>query len=151
MTPEVQLCDCPGLVFPALDRPKALHILCGLFPLAQVREPFSAVRYLAERVPIERVYGLTLPKDSKRWSPMLLCETLACKRGYMLAKSGRPDAHRAGREILIDALDGRVVISWPPPGSQALVEQHIKALAAAAAPQPPVARPHHDDDEVCID
>jgi len=63
LTPEVQLCDCPGLVFPALDRPKALQILCGLFPLAQVRESFSAVRYMAERVPVEKAYGLALPED----------------------------------------------------------------------------------------
>jgi hypothetical protein len=138
LTPEVQLCDCPGLVFPALDRPKALQILCGLFPLAQVREPYSAVRYLAERVPLERVYGLRLPDDAKCWSPYNICEALAVKRGYLLAKSGRPDAHRAGREILIDALDGRVVISWPPPGSQERVEQHFREQEASK-PAPPAA------------
>lgn len=34
------------------------------------------------------------------WSPLVLCEALAEKRGYHLARTGRPDAHRAGREML---------------------------------------------------
>eukprot|EP01133_Synstelium_polycarpum_P015303 gene15303-18123_t len=85
LTKDIQLCDCPGLVFPALDRPKQLQILCGLFPIAQVREPFSAIRYLAERVPVE--------------------VALAMKRGYLLAKSGKPDVHRAGLELLKDCVD----------------------------------------------
>ncbi|GAM18735.1 hypothetical protein SAMD00019534_019100 [Acytostelium subglobosum LB1] len=117
LSPGIQLCDCPGLVFPALDRPKPLQILCGLFPIAQVREPFSAVRYLAERVPVERVYKLQHPdKVDAPWSPMALCEAFALKRGYLLAKTGRADVHRAGLEILRDCVDGNVVISWPPPG-----------------------------------
>jgi ribosome biogenesis GTPase A len=58
LTPTVRLCDSPGLVFPALDMPKSLQVLCGLFPIAQTREPYSAVGFLAERVPTERVYGL---------------------------------------------------------------------------------------------
>ncbi|EFA86018.1 guanine nucleotide binding protein 1 [Heterostelium album PN500] len=137
LTSEIRLCDCPGLVFPALDRPKSLQILCGLFPIAQVREPFSAIRYLAERVAVEKVYGLTNPDDDHRndttststynkeakekptpqpWTPLTICEAFALKRGYLIAKSGRADIHRAGLEILRDCVDGNVVISWPPPG-----------------------------------
>eukprot|EP01113_Clastostelium_recurvatum_P042624 TRINITY_DN6919_c0_g1_i5.p1 TRINITY_DN6919_c0_g1~~TRINITY_DN6919_c0_g1_i5.p1 ORF type:complete len:768 (-),score=205.58 TRINITY_DN6919_c0_g1_i5:23-2326(-) len=111
---NVVLVDCPGLVFPALDRPKAMQVLCGLFPIAQVREPFSAIRYLAERVPIERVYGVR-PEDGTQWTPFSLCEAVALKKGFLLAKSGRPDAHRAGLQILKDCVDGNIVISWPPP------------------------------------
>ena len=115
LTKEIILCDCPGLVFPAMDRPKALQILCGLFPIAQVREPFSAIRYLAERVAIEKVYGLQYPDlDDKQWTPFYLCEAFALKRGYFVRK-GRPDVHRAGLEILRDCVDGVIPISWPPP------------------------------------
>eukprot|EP01132_Coremiostelium_polycephalum_P005408 gene5408-6745_t len=115
LTKNIQLCDCPGLVFPALDRPKPLQILCGLFPIAQVREPYSAIRYLSERVPLEKVYGLTNPYEGEPWSPLSICEAFALKRGYLIAKSGRPDPHRAGLEILRDCVDGNIVISWPPP------------------------------------
>ncbi|EGC38867.1 hypothetical protein DICPUDRAFT_148454 [Dictyostelium purpureum] len=115
---NIQLLDCPGLVFPALDRPKQLQILCGLFPIAQVREPFSAIQYLAERVPVEKIYRLKNPneEDNEPWSAYSICEAFALKRGYLVAKSGRPDPHRAGLELLKDCVDGNIVISWPPPG-----------------------------------
>jgi len=114
------LCDCPGLVFPAFDRPKPLQILCGLYPIAQVREPFSAIRFLAERIPLEKVYNLDMPPsrdhgEAEEWSPYLICEALALRRGYFNSRSGRPDVHRAGLEILKDCVDGNLVLSWPPP------------------------------------
>jgi ribosome biogenesis GTPase A len=115
LTKQIVLCDCPGLVFPALDRPKALQILCGLFPIAQVREPFSAIRYLAERVAVEKIYGIQLPdQDEPYWTPYSICEAYAIKRGYYV-KRGRPDVHRAGLELLRDCVDGVISISWPPP------------------------------------
>lgn len=55
---NIVLCDSPGIVFPAVDVPKQLQILCGIFPIAQVREPYSAIEYLAERVHIENIYKL---------------------------------------------------------------------------------------------
>jgi ribosome biogenesis GTPase A len=58
LSPFVHLCDCPGIVFPAVDMPRPLQVLCGIFPLAQTRDPYSAVKFLAERVPIERIFRL---------------------------------------------------------------------------------------------
>jgi hypothetical protein len=52
------LCDSPGLVFPRVDIGLAEQIIGGLVPLPIVREPFSAVRWLAE----QRVEACT------RWS-----------------------------------------------------------------------------------
>ena len=42
------LCDSPGLVFPRVDIGLAEQIVGGLVPLPVVREPYSAVRWLAE-------------------------------------------------------------------------------------------------------
>ena len=42
------LCDSPGLVFPRVDVSLAEQIIGGLVPLPVVREPYSAVRWLAE-------------------------------------------------------------------------------------------------------
>ena len=42
------LCDSPGLVFPRIDIGLAEQIIGGLVPLPVVREPYSAVRWLAE-------------------------------------------------------------------------------------------------------
>jgi ribosome biogenesis GTPase A len=116
LTTRFKLCDCPGLVFPAVDICKELQVISGVFPISQVREVFSAIRYLAERVPIERIYNLSPPSNGSPWSPYLLLEAYAIKRGYREAKTGQPDVHRAGGEILRDCLNGHIVISWPPPG-----------------------------------
>ncbi|KNC48527.1 DNA polymerase eta [Thecamonas trahens ATCC 50062] len=64
LTHNIQLSDCPGLIFPKVDMSKPLQVLCGLYPTSQVVEPFSAIRYLAERVPVEVVYELQLPVES---------------------------------------------------------------------------------------
>lgn len=47
LTPNVQLCDCPGLVFPS-KIPKVLQVLMGSFPIAQLREPYAAIKYLGK-------------------------------------------------------------------------------------------------------
>lgn len=44
---NVKLCDCPGLVFPS-KVPKTLQILMGSFPIAQLREPFTTVKFLSK-------------------------------------------------------------------------------------------------------
>ena len=106
-----------------------MQVLCGLFPIAQVREPFSAIRYLAERLPLEKIYGLTLPDpDEPQWSAHSICEAYAIKRGYFLKRSGRPDVHRAGLEILNDCCDGKLSISWPPPDFEKLIQYSKKQI-----------------------
>jgi hypothetical protein len=42
------LCDSPGLVFPSL-LPKPLQILSGMYPIAQVQEPYSTIQYLVSK------------------------------------------------------------------------------------------------------
>ena len=37
------------------------QILTGLYPISQTREPYSAIRYLAERIPLEEIYCLIPP------------------------------------------------------------------------------------------
>ena len=49
VTSSVKLCDCPGLVFPSLI-PKPLQVLMGSYPIAQTREPYSVILFLAERI-----------------------------------------------------------------------------------------------------
>ena len=37
--------------------------MAGVYPVAQVQEPYSVVKYLAERVPIEVILNLSPPLD----------------------------------------------------------------------------------------
>lgn len=151
----VSLLDCPGLVFPHATVPPpepraedpaaaarldhelkdeiAMQQLLGVIPIAQVREPYTAVRYLTERVALEKMYGLNLPHDEEGWSPLLLCEQLAVKRGLHIARTGRPDSHSAGREILYDAQDGIIPLAWTPPAIPASASASGSSIGIGAS------------------
>jgi tetratricopeptide (TPR) repeat protein len=78
--------------------------------------------------------GSALASAERRyvWSPLTLCEALAEKRGYLIAKTGRLDSHAAGREILYDTQDGNVPLAWLPPLSDS-----TPTPGAATATAPP--------------
>ena len=121
LTPNVKLCDSPGLVFPSLV-PKPLQILAGIYPIAQVREPYTAVMYLAERLPLPQLLKLKHPElepgldaDSLKWSADDVCYAWAEKCGYLTARAARPDVYRAANSILRLALEGRLCLCMRPP------------------------------------
>ncbi|KAK7466005.1 hypothetical protein BaRGS_00037442 [Batillaria attramentaria] len=115
LTPTVRLSDCPGLVFPSYVD-KSL----------QVREPYSAVGYLAQRVDLPSLLRLSHPagaeQSAKRdrgqeiqWSALDICEGWAIKHGFFTAKASRPDIYRAANQILRMAVEGRVRLCLAPP------------------------------------
>ncbi|KAJ1888508.1 hypothetical protein LPJ81_006305, partial [Coemansia sp. IMI 209127] len=122
VTPTLRLCDCPGLVFPCVvSRP--LQVLAGLYNIAQVQEPYTSVLYLAERVPLEKVLALKPPEEDVspyqpeyKWSAWAICEAFAIDRGFYTSKAARPDVYRAALHMLRWELDGRILLSFKPPG-----------------------------------
>ncbi|KAF4131190.1 50S ribosome-binding GTPase [Phytophthora infestans] len=122
ISPEICICDCPGLVFPFAGVPKYLQELSGLYPYSQIREPYSAVRFLAEHVILEKVLDLK-PRtqhfdgieEELEWTPWTLCEAYAEKRGYRTDRRGRPDHQRAGSELVRDTVDGIMPLFFLPP------------------------------------
>lgn len=128
LTHNVRLVDCPGLVFPA-RAPKELQILAGMFPISQVSEPYSVVKYLADRVALAKMLGINEASDRAKlreekcidngmdepWTAWTICEAWALKRGFRTAKAARLDVYRAANSILRLALDGRIVLSTVPP------------------------------------
>lgn len=127
LSDSVRLCDCPGLVFPGLV-PRELQILAGMFPISQVREPYGAVKYLAERVPLVDLLSLEMEVPRLEefteengylrtgWTAWKICEAWAMKRGFRTAKAARLDVFRAANSILRLALDGRIVLATVPRG-----------------------------------
>ncbi len=115
LTENVRLCDCPGLVFPS-STPRKLQVLMGSFPIAQLREPYAAIRFLAERIDIQKLLVLTHPDKEEEWSAMDVCDAFALKRGFFTAKAARPDTYRAANSILRMALDGKITLSLRPKG-----------------------------------
>lgn len=101
LTPSIRLCDCPGLIFPSLI-PKPLQILSGLYPIAQVREPYTPVMYLAERINLVSLLRLKPDPDDPDgpWTAWSICEVWALQRGFFTPRVARPDVYRAANNIL---------------------------------------------------
>lgn len=115
VTQNVKLCDCPGLVFPS-KVPKVLQVLMGCFPIAQLREPFTTVKFLAENLNLQKMLRLHHPENDNEWSAMDICEAWAKKRGFITAKAARLDTYRAANNLLRFALDGKICLCLKPPG-----------------------------------
>ena len=146
----VRLADCPGLIFPKVNVDFGMQLLCGNTPIAQAREPFSTIRFLAEagvHPPLPEAYSLSLASVAEHsvsipgagWSPYALCEALAVKRSF-LTRGGRPDVFRAANRILRDALAGKNIrLAFLPPGQPAIPwptsegVAPVRAIAAAVA------------------
>ncbi|NWS64583.1 GNL1 protein, partial [Chunga burmeisteri] len=127
LTPSVRLCDCPGLVFPS-RAPPALQVLAGVYPISQLQEPYSAVGYLASRLPLPPLLQLRPPSATAGWTAWDLCEAWAEKRGYKTAKAARNDVYRAANSILRLAAEGRLRLCLRPPGYTAQKGEPRKPL-----------------------
>ncbi|XP_044529659.1 guanine nucleotide-binding protein-like 1 [Gracilinanus agilis] len=135
LTPTVRLCDCPGLIFPSL-LPRQLQVLAGIYPIAQIQEPYTSVGYLASRIPVQALLRLRHPEaeDSGHeppWCAWDICEAWAEKRGYKTAKAARNDVYRAANSLLRLAADGRLSLCLRPPGyteQRASWESHPETL-----------------------
>ncbi|KAJ8354996.1 hypothetical protein SKAU_G00225630 [Synaphobranchus kaupii] len=124
LTPTVKLCDCAGLIFPSrVD--KQLQILAGIYPVAQLQEPYSSVGYLCERTPFQALLKLKHPnleegpqgeEGPEKWTAWDVCEAWAERRGYKTAKAARNDVYRAANSLLRLAIDGRLCLCLRPPG-----------------------------------
>ena len=111
---------------PRIGVSRPLQVIGQLAPTSALREPFSALRYFAERCepPLHEFYRLD---DARRqllldgetseqsddvgtgppeWTPMALCEAFAHRRGWTVGRFGRPDAYRAALALLRDGLEG---------------------------------------------
>ncbi|XP_040261613.1 guanine nucleotide-binding protein-like 1 [Bufo bufo] len=116
LTPTVRLCDCPGLIFPSLID-KQQQLLAGIYPVAQIQEPYTSVGYLSCRIPVPKLLKLNNPDgEDKGWTAWGICETWADKRGYKTAKASRSDTYRAANSLLRLAVDGRLCLCMRPPG-----------------------------------
>lgn len=114
LTKTVCLCDCPGLVFPSTV-PKQIQILMGSFPIAQVREPYTAVKFLAERIDLPKILKLQHPDNDDTWSAIDICDGWAAKRHFVTARTARLDSYRAANSLLRMALEGKICVYVYPP------------------------------------
>lgn len=118
----------------------------GSFPIAQLRDPYSAVRYLAERMDLIGLLRIQHPDGDDEWSAADICDGMvsyflnllnlftfminmfssllicfiilgwAKLKGFYTARAARPDAYRAANHLLRLALDGKICLCLRPLG-----------------------------------
>lgn len=125
LTPEVLLCDCPGLVFPNFAYGSGELVCNGVLPIDQLREHIPPVSLVCQRIPkfyLEAVYGIHIPIQSKDDggngiypTARELLNAYARARGYMTQGFGSADESRASRYILKDYVNGKLLYINPPP------------------------------------
>lgn len=125
LSPEVLLCDCPGLVFPNFAYSNGELVCNGVLPIDQLREHIPPVSLVCQRIPkfyLEAVYGIHIPMQSKDDggnglypTARELLNAYARARGYMTQGFGSADESRASRYILKDYVNGKLLYINPPP------------------------------------
>ena len=127
---RMMLCDCPGLVFPSFVNNTADLIAAGVYPIAQMRDPFPVVDLLCRRIPrqvLNARYGIQIPmptadamlasKDGSIPYPTVdeFLTTYCIARSMLTSSSGVPDFQRASRIIIKEYAAGRLLYCHAPP------------------------------------
>ncbi|KAF9486315.1 P-loop containing nucleoside triphosphate hydrolase protein [Pholiota conissans] len=138
-TSDVRLVDCPGLVMPNFV-PMEMQILSGILPISKVSAVPSSIHFVSQKLPLERITNLVHPStkiepvEDKRtwrevrksmndvvaspaWTAMDILTAYADAKGWLTAKAGRPDIHRAGNALLRAVAEGRIGWAFWPPGT----------------------------------
>lgn len=135
LSPEIMLCDCPGLVFPNFATTKADLVVNGVLPIDQQREFTGPAGLVAQRIPkhfVENVYGVkinTRPLEEGGTGIPTASEVLrayARARGFSTQGLGQPDESRAARYVLKDYVNGKLLFVHPPPTAEdePLIDPH---------------------------
>ena len=125
VSPELRLCDCPGLVLPRLASSTADMVAAGVLPIDRLTDVSAAVISVAQRVSRQQMLAtlkirLPKPKSHEVVEPSacgsahdILC-AYASNRSWVNG-SGLPDTSTAARAILKDYTGGKLVYcEWPP-------------------------------------
>jgi large subunit GTPase 1 len=124
LSPEVVLCDCPGLVFPNFATTKAELVCNGILPIDQLREFTGPAGLVARRIPqsfYEALYGVKVYKrpteEGGTGIPTSdeILRAYARARGFATTGQGQPDVSRAARYVLKDYVSGKLLYCHPPP------------------------------------
>lgn len=124
LSPQVVLCDCPGLVFANFATTKAELVCNGVLPIDQLREYTGPATTVAKRIPktfLEALYGIKInmrPLEEGGTGVPTASEFLrayARARGFATTGQGNPDESRAARHVLKDYVNGKLLWVEPPP------------------------------------
>jgi len=140
--------------------PMEMQVLAGILPISRVAAVAACVHFAGQHLPIEQIFqlkhpaldepdlpdkrtwreGITRsgpsPHKASVWTAMDVLTAFAKAKGWVTAKAGRPDIHRAGnasryrlslsfkyrltRLVLRSLAEGRVSWGYLPPGAEGL-------------------------------
>jgi hypothetical protein len=67
-----------------------IKIIAGIYPIAQLQEPYTTVGYLAQWLPIVKILKLgTLENDTMNYSALDICEGEYIRRSWIAFESTR--------------------------------------------------------------
>ena len=127
LSPNITLCDCPGLVFPSLLSSRAEMVTCGVLPIDQLKDVLSPVEIICVSVPsnvLEHKYGVVL---GGRVSAVVLLQKISLHRGFYTG-NGLPDEVKAGKMVLKDFVNGRFTFAHLPPGYERPLEAEAEEV-----------------------
>jgi large subunit GTPase 1 len=139
------LCDCPGLVFPSFVNNTADLIAAGVYPIAQMRDPWPVMNLLCRRIPREILnaqYGIQIPmpnadamlESEDGFIPPPTAEefltTYCIARSMFAAASGNPDFQLASRVIIKEYAAGNLLYCHSPPTFNDNIFQEETVLTA---------------------
>jgi len=88
---ELELCDCPGLVFPSFANSKAEMMSCGVLPIDSMRDFVNPIELLMTRIPkevLEIQYKVKLPpRESRLYTVSTFLQLYASRRGWITGRS----------------------------------------------------------------
>ena len=59
------------------------QVLAGIYPIAQIQEPYTAVGYLASRIPVQALLHLRHPEAEAPSAELSWCAWDICEGGHM--------------------------------------------------------------------
>lgn len=116
MNDEVQLCDCPGLVFPTFLNSKADLVVNGIYPIDQLRDHIPAMQTLCDRISRSQfrlAYSLDFSGQGALKAPEVLnahARLCGYSKGF-----GEVDDSKSARVMLKDMCAGKLLYCHPPP------------------------------------
>ncbi len=135
--PGLELCDCPGLVFPALVTHGAAELLCaGVVPIARMRDPTAPASLVAARTPralFDALYGTHLSSSSEPLTANEALEEVCRARDYTCGGSNALDLGRAGRLIVKAYVDGDLLYCHAPPSVTGEALESFRAATRSTA------------------
>ncbi|KAF4668225.1 large subunit GTPase 1 [Perkinsus olseni] len=117
----IQLCDCPGLVFPTAVRSKADLVVSGTVPIDYLRDYRPSIDLIIEKVGLDKLLEHYKCADYCTLNFRRLGRTRALLSAYAVRykkflKLGVPDEYAAARVVLRDYCIGRITHYEYPPG-----------------------------------